>query len=116
MRFNLYHAASMAAVLAFGANAIMIQSPEEYDLAECYDDDYLCDDFAEIDTEVDSSHCPKATPCAACAAAAGKGPCPSAYEEGVKAKVQSALWEMHANNKLGGQKQQAPCGCLVVLS
>ena len=93
----------MAAVLAFGANAIMIQSPEEYDLAECYDDDYLCDDFAEIDTEVDSSHCPKATPCAACAAAAGKSPALSDYEEGVRAKVQAALWAAHAENKLRGQ-------------
>ena len=91
----------MAAVLAFGANAIMIQTSDEYDLAECYDDEYLCDDFAEIDA--DSSHCPKASPCAACPAAAGKGPALSDYEEGVKAKVQAALWAAHAENKLRGQ-------------
>ena len=108
MRFNLYHAASMAAVLAFGAKAIMIQQEDDLDLAECYyADEFACDDaFAEVDA--DSEHCHKPTPCPACAAAAGKSPCPSAYEEGVKAKVQSAMWEAHANSKLGGHKHAAP--------
>ena len=104
MRFNLYHAASMAAVLAFGAKAIMIQQEDDLDLAECYyADEFACDDaFAEINA--DSEHCHKPTPCPACAAAAGKSPSISAdYEEGVKAKVQAALWAAHAENKLRGQ-------------
>ena len=95
MRFNLYHACAMAAVLAFGGNAIQLKSNEETELAECYDDEYDIDNYAEVDAD----SCPKP-----CAANAPKSP----YEEGIRAKVQSALWDAHGNAKLGNKPG---CGC-----
>ena len=102
MRFNLYHACAMAAVLAFSTtNAIALHQNEEAELAECFDADY---DFAEIEAEVDADleHCPKpsACPCGA-GACPNKSPC-SEYEDGVRSKVQGALWAAHADNKLRG--------------
>lgn len=70
MRFNLYHACAMAAVLAFGGQAINLKAVEQDCAITDYDDDFaetyleedcagLDDDFAELDAdaEVDCPHC-----------------------------------------------------------
>mmetsp|Transcript_18565 Transcript_18565/g.24975 ORF Transcript_18565/g.24975 Transcript_18565/m.24975 type:complete len:181 (+) Transcript_18565:139-681(+) len=135
MRFNLYQTFAMAAVLAYGSLAVstnddideeLIGLPQIFDerddfgFAESYNfdgDEEYDDTLAEVDGEAD---CPckdgehKHHHHAATLASASASPCgggckpPSEYEEGVKAKVQSALWDTHANSKLQGKSM----GCL----